>query len=152
MIQIQLLEPQDVLQGTDWCRPLILQTMSGGMSDSYSFECEWSGKPENNTKWVNVSEIFPNWIGESVEHVINSLQVCQAFVPYEFVRGNIPVQHQYGKTKRQRREDYEQYLLNTEMPVGKYKGKSMALVKDLNPKYFYWAQGVGIVKDIRNFS
>ena len=50
MITVQILEDTDTIQPTDWCRPLRLTTMSGGMSDYYSFESCYSGLPENNVK------------------------------------------------------------------------------------------------------
>ena len=88
MILINILEPGDVITKECWMRPLSLMTMSGGMSDSMSFESQYSGVPENNDKWVRVTDqIGPPWIGRTVEEF-------NEFIPYEFAIGNIPRSHQ----------------------------------------------------------
>jgi len=90
MIPIYLLESTDIIEPTDWCRPLQLISMSGGMSDGYSFKSCYSGKPENNVEWVKVSNILgQRWFGETVENYNNGVGVS-----YEFVRGSIPLSHQ----------------------------------------------------------
>lgn len=151
MITVQILEQHDIIQATDWCRPLTLQTMSGGLSDDYSFESCYSGAPENNTKWVQASEIVPAWVGSTVGEWVAALEDCRAYVPYEFIRGDIPKEHQYGKTKRQLREEYTQYLANTTAHVGKYKGKTWKHIKDYDYRYFDWAESQQIVKRLEDF-
>lgn len=146
MITIQILEDDDTIQATDWCRPLVLVTMSGGMSDYYSFESMYSGAPENNVKWVPAFEIFPAWIGNTVGELNEAFDDCSGFVPYEIVRGDIPKAHQYGKTKRQRTEDYNTYLETTVAPGGKFKGKTWKYIKEMSPGYFEWAVSVGYAK------
>lgn len=91
MITIQLLEDTDLLLPTDWCRPLELVSMSGGMSDSYSFVSMYGGLPENNVKWVQVDRVFGNpWWGTPV----GGLNKDNDLTPYEFARGPIPREHQ----------------------------------------------------------
>jgi hypothetical protein len=90
MIDVQILEPHDTIQPTDWCRPLTLVSMSGGMSDSYSFRSMYSGTPENNVKWVPVqAQLGSVWFGQTVDSFN-----CDGMQPYEFVRGDIPKSHQ----------------------------------------------------------
>lgn len=88
MIPIQILERDDKVKKTDWCRPLYLVTMSGGMSDYYSFES--FGTPENNTKWCRVGLILPYWVGSKVKRIEKKLG---RFNEWEFVRGDIPKDH-----------------------------------------------------------
>lgn len=86
MILTNFLEDTDTIEPTDWCRPLFLTTMSGGMSDSMSFKNQYSGTPENNVKWVKVSAIFGEcWFGTTLGKLNNSVGM-----KYEMVRGNIP--------------------------------------------------------------
>jgi hypothetical protein len=61
--------------------------MSGGMSDSMSFKSCYFGTPENNVKWVRVTDqIGPHWIGRTVSE-FNKL------MPYEFMLGDPPADH-----------------------------------------------------------
>jgi len=88
MKTVQILEKEDIVEGTDWCRPLQLCTMNGGHSDYMSYRSQYSGRPENNVKWAPVNKIFgAGWLGCSVESINNHLQ------KYEFVRGDIPKSH-----------------------------------------------------------
>lgn len=87
MKDIQILEFDDVVQPSDWCRPLTLVSMSGGMSDDYSFKSCYTGAPENNAKWTRVARIFG-------AHLFGKpANLFQKFTPYEFVRGQIPKDH-----------------------------------------------------------
>lgn len=91
MITVSILEQSDVILPTDWCRPLVLQTMSGGMSDSMSFKACYSGTPENNVEWVPANRCFgPVWFASptTVGEVCVDLNM-----QYEFVRGEVPVSH-----------------------------------------------------------
>ena len=88
MITLQLLEAFDTVEPEDWCRPLSIVSMSGGHSDYYSFQSQWTGAPENNVKWVKVKYILGKpWHGQTVNEIDKGLG---KFVKYEFVRGDIP--------------------------------------------------------------
>ena len=88
MITVQILEADDTVWPEDWCRPLVLQTMSGGMSDSMSFKSCYGGTPENNVEWVKVKAVFGKvWYGSKVSEFDDPL------VPYEFLRGDPPKSH-----------------------------------------------------------
>lgn len=88
MITLQLLEANDTVDPEDWCRPLSIVSMNGGHSDYYSFQCEYSGSPENNVKWVKVKYILgKSWHGNTVAEIDKGLG---EYVKYEFVRGDIP--------------------------------------------------------------
>jgi hypothetical protein len=87
MKTVQILELDDCVKPNDWCRPLRLESMSGGLSDSYSFKSMYTGKPENNVKWLRVKEIFgPCWFGKQSKELMK-------YLPYEFVRGEPPTAH-----------------------------------------------------------
>lgn len=89
MKTVQILESTDIIDGEDWCRPLEIVSMSGGMSDYYSFRSEYSGTPENNAKWVKVKHVFGKcWFGEQVGVLIERMKK-----EYEFVRGEPPKSH-----------------------------------------------------------
>lgn len=91
MITAQFLQNDDVIDPEDWCRPLQLVTMSGGMSDSMSFKSMYSGTPENNVRWVKVKDVIgPRWKGCTKKEVNSS-----GFTAYEFVRGDVPPSHQF---------------------------------------------------------
>lgn len=88
MKTVQILEPDDVIKPTDFCRPLTLETMNGGCSDAYSFRSQYSGTPENNIKWAPVYYCFGScWNGRLVKEVLHRLP------PYEFLRGSPPSEH-----------------------------------------------------------
>jgi len=91
MITIQILQNNDILQEDDWCRPLLLTTMSGGMSDDYSFTNMYSGTPENNVKWCQVGISFPYWVDGTLGKL--KRRVLYEFGDYEFVRGTPPRSH-----------------------------------------------------------
>ena len=90
MITIAILEKDDVLQKGDWCRPLYLCTMSGGMSDSYSFTSVYGGAPENNTKWCRVERIMPYWIDGTIKKFEDATGESMI---YEYARGKLPKEH-----------------------------------------------------------
>ena len=96
MISVSILEPTDIIEPTDWCRPLYLISMSGGHGEGYSFKNAYSGKPENNTKWVRAKDVLGKlWIGATVKHYNNAMS--QFGRTYEFVRGDIPKNHRLTK-------------------------------------------------------
>lgn len=92
MINVQILELDDSVDPEDWCRPLSLNSMSGGHSDYYSFSSQYTGAPENNTKWVKVKYILGKpWHGKTVREIDKGLGF---YTKYEFVRGDIPKREQ----------------------------------------------------------
>jgi hypothetical protein len=89
MITLQLLEADDAVHPEDWCRPLSITSMSGGHSDYYSFQSQYTGAPENNVKWVKVKYILGKpWHGCTVKEIDAGLG---RYVKYEYVRGDLPV-------------------------------------------------------------
>ena len=89
MKTVSILESWDCIAEDDWCRPLRLQSMSGGMSDHYSFKSCYSGIPENNVEWALVKHCFGKvWFGKTVNEIFDNIG------PYEFVRGEVPRHHQ----------------------------------------------------------
>jgi hypothetical protein len=146
MISIQLLEENDQVLPSDWCRPLQIVSMNGGHSDYYSFESCYSGLPENNAKWCRVDQVFGQHL---FYNSVKEFNECN--LTYEFVRGPIPFLHQYGKTKPEIREEYVQYLANTNIAFGKYKGKSFAWIKQNDNSYFEWAKHQNIIKTSEDF-
>ena len=147
MKTIQILEDDDIVVPSDWCRPLQIISMSGGHSDYYSFESCYTGLPENNVKWCRVEQIFGScWFGKPVKEInISGLL-------YEFARGDIPWKHQYGKTKPELREEYKQYLKTTRMKCGKYKGKYSDWIEQNDQSYFSWAQDSGLIHNERDYT
>lgn len=87
--RLNLLGNLDIIIKGDWCRPLFLSTMSGGMSDSYAFS-DIGGAPTNNTRWCRVERIMPFWIGSTVGNYNNKMA---EFNEWEFVRGKLPASH-----------------------------------------------------------
>ena len=150
MLTVSILEPSDIVLATDWCRPLRLVSMSGGMSDSYSFESEYSGNPENNVRWCRVGQVFgDHLIGRTVEDFHEIIQHCG--VPHEFVRGDIPKSHQYGPTVLELGKLYEMYLVTNVMQFGKYKEMSYNDIKEKDRSYFDWAVSKDIIDDFQRF-
>lgn len=141
-----MLEDHDTILPTDWCRPLLLLTMSGGRSDDYSFTSMYTGQPENNVTWVNADQILGDlWMGETVGAYNAAVSNCGP--SYEFVRGEIPVAHQYGKTCRQLAADHDAWLQANVAHVGKYKGMSWKDIQNYDHNYFAWAEGTLIRSD-----
>ena len=136
MVIIQILENDDCIDAEDWCRPLVLVTMSGGHSDYYSFESCYSGAPENNVQWVKVREVFGEcWYGHPVKEVLKKLSI-----KYEFARGNIPRSHTM-KSKREEESAQaarDSKLDNTVLSFGKHKGKTPNDLLSYDPDYLIW--------------
>lgn len=141
---VQILEDDDILQPTDYCRPLILTTLSP-QSDVYSFYNTYSGTPENNTKWIRVDQKFGEcWFGKPVKELINSH-------PYEFIRGEIPKSHLYGKTRKDIENEYAEYLRTNAMPYGKYQEYTFEEIKVIDKSYFEWATDKEIIKKVIDY-
>lgn len=95
MTSLLLLEPQDTVLPTDWCRPLAIISDDGGRSDEYSFTNIYSGRPINNAKWVRVRDVFgPCWYGKTVQEIESRTEA-----QYECVRGDPPKNHQLQGVK-----------------------------------------------------
>ena len=140
MKQVNILEDDDVVLGDDWCRPLQIVSMGGGMSDDYSFTCCYTGKPENNAKWVQVGRLYDMedlWKDSTVK-VLNSIN--EGYMQ-EFVRGDIPKQHIAPFTLSEfRREIFEPKILAEIVNRGKHKGKSWLKIKQNHNDYYQWAK------------
>ncbi len=149
MLPVSILEDSDTIQATDWCRPLQLITMSGGHSDYYSFTSCYSGTPENNTKWLAVyQKLGAVWLGRTVGEYNTAVEECGP--QYEFLRGDIPVSHQYGLTKPEMLANEEEHLNTVFASVGKYKGKTWAYIKANDISYFEWADRAHLVPSLYN--
>lgn len=144
MITIQLLEDNDIIQSTDWCRPMVINTIYP-WSDTITFTNTYSGNPENNVKWLTAKQCCPFWIGKPVKDFNNGMKRSGSW--YEFIRGPIPLQHQYGKTLSEKRIDYDEYLKSNVMQVGKHKEKTFYELKIRYPDYFEWAISKGLIED-----
>ncbi|HDR9103685.1 hypothetical protein [Paraburkholderia sp. A3RO-2L] len=85
-ITVQILEGTDVLQPTDWVRPLL----GSGYVDSFM---TFSGAPENNLRWVPASDVLgPHYMDMTLD-AINADMAELGGWPYEVVRGPVPVAH-----------------------------------------------------------
>lgn len=94
MITVNILESSDTIDPEDWCRPLSLMSMSGGMGNGFSFKSQYGGTPENNVKWVKVKYVFSEiWYWETVSNITKNLGMG-----YEFARGCIPIHHRLNMT------------------------------------------------------
>lgn len=106
MIAVGILEDHDILEPTDWCRPLQIVSMSGGHSDYYSFRNTYSGTPENNAEWCRVKSVIGKpWIGLPVGEYNKGM--ADMGLRWEFVRGNIPKSHQLDM------QDYTDFSKNS---------------------------------------
>lgn len=151
MINVSMLQGDDLLMPTDWCRPLTLTTMMGGHSDYYAFESCYTGQPENNVKWVTTEQIFDDgWMFKPLRELNKHLE--KHGDPYEFIRGDIPLSHQYGPTLRDKRHNYALYLKNTTIKFGKHKGKTIYHVQQYYHEYYDWAVHNGIFISFERFS
>lgn len=143
MKTIYLLEATDTLLGTDWCRPLSFVSMSGGMSDSYSFENQYNGSPENNARWVTADQVFPAWIGQPLHELL--LRLERMGPRYEFVRGELPSEHTMLSKAQFLAAQESRDAAQDSQPLGfgKYKGKSpLELLKSAaGVTYLRWLVG-----------
>lgn len=81
MRDVKILERDDVVLASDWCRPLNIV--------GESTRCCYSGQPENNARWVLVKHVIgPVW------HDRPAGEINERIGPFEFVRGYIPVDNQ----------------------------------------------------------
>ena len=113
MITVYLLEENDTIQPDDWCRPLAFNSMGGGYSDHYSFTNQYTGTPENNAKWVQVKHVLGScWFGKTVGELTGTgySKHWPVETRMEFVRGNIPKQHQLSMKGYKSVAAFEQQL------------------------------------------
>jgi len=147
MINVFVLEDEDLVQPMDLCRPLLLESMSGGHSDSYAFKSNYSQTPINNVKWTYVYQVFGVvHFNKSVKSINDGMKLI-----HEFIRGKLPEHHLYGKTVQELRFEYHTQYLSTPMKVGKYKGKSLGNIELMNPDYFAWACSAGLIVPIDTY-
>jgi len=147
MITLQILEDNDIIQQSDWCRPMTIQTINP-WSDTYVFTNTYSGQPENNVRWLTAKQCCPAWIGKTVKEFNDGMEKFGNW--YEFMRGPIPNKHQYGLTNLEIKEKYTEYLKTTVSQYGKYKENTWYHIKHKDDSYFEWAIRQGILKDIED--
>lgn len=86
MIQIQILEPNDILKPTDYCRPLYIIPSYG---DCLNTRSTYSGTPCNNLKWTLVSNVLGEcWWNRKCGDFLKGTTI-----KFEFARGDIPDSH-----------------------------------------------------------
>lgn len=98
MRTVNILEDNDVIEINDYVRPLSFS----GTPNSYS---QYTGRPDNNTRWVKVLEVFGEWvigitIGELYKSSEDAYHTENAIKRYEFIRGHIPETHMWNKPLR----------------------------------------------------
>lgn len=148
MYSIQYLEKNDVIEPTDYCRPLDLEYI--GQSDVLLTSSTYSGFPINHTRWLQVSRAgISYFVGKTVGEYNDALYKMnkphQRVSLYEFVRGNIPKDAILPETEKEERVRLGRKYMNHVMNVGKYKGKTYHEVYEYDKSYFDWAQHEGII-------
>jgi hypothetical protein len=145
MISLQLLEEDDIIQANDWCRPMSIQPVDP-WSDTIVFTNTYGGNTVNNVKWLTATQCCPFWIGKKLKDFNDGMESTGTW--YEFVRGNIPNNHQYGKTRSELLKDYDEYLRCNVMQFGKYKELTFYEIRIKDKQYFYWAISKGLINDM----
>ena len=98
MISIHILEEDDTIDMMDWVRPLDFD----GDANTFSI---YSGKPDNNTKWVRVHEYFGPWVfGIKISKLYKQIDKTARHAQnrglrYEFARGMMPSEHVWNLQK-----------------------------------------------------
>lgn len=93
MITIFLLEKEDAVLETDFCRPVVRSADFSSHSDGWVSESYYGNGPQDVMQWVRVSEVFGKcWYGKKVKELTSLPSV-----KYEFIRGKIPESHKYKK-------------------------------------------------------
>ena len=88
MKTIRILEDHDMVRADDWCRPLYITF--DGQTDAIILKSHYCETPVNNLRWIKVREIYGS--------TYYNQRVCDLNAntsPMEFVRGVIPLSHQY---------------------------------------------------------
>lgn len=148
MYSIQYLERHDIIELTDYCRPLDLVYI--GQSDTLLTENTYSGRPENHTRWLEVSRAdIPFFVGKTVGEFNDAhdsmAKPHQPTTRYEFVRGKLPKYAILPETESEKQMRLARKYMNTVMKVGKYKGKTLHELYRYDSSYFSWAQDEGII-------
>lgn len=92
--QILMLGPEDVLQPTDWVRPLV-ETPGEFQSSPSSINSfsTFGGTPLNHFKWVPARDVMGElWFGQSLAEIHRRWAHLGGF-NYEVVRGEVPMAH-----------------------------------------------------------
>lgn len=149
MKSIQYLEADDIIQEGDFMRPLDL--VYEGQSDYLATSSCYTGYPLNHTRWCQVERagiLF--WIGKTVGEFNNmSLGLgrhSQEATAYEFVRGDIPPDAILPETEAERERRIENAFNNHELTFGKYRGRTVAELKRLDPTYVEFCLHKGYLK------
>lgn len=86
MIHISILEEDDIIKPTDFCRPLNLEYGDDG---DVRTRATYSGQPINNTKWCRVHFVLGEcWFGKKIKEYHS-----RGIGLMEFARGPIPNSH-----------------------------------------------------------
>lgn len=148
MRTLQYLEAEDTIALGDFCRPLDL--VYEGQSDYLHTSSAYSQSPVNHTRWCQVERAgIDFWIGKKVGDfnagMLAKHKPHQYTTEYEFVRGELPSTAILPETEKEASARMEGELDAKVFQRGKYKGKSVAQVKELDYLYVEWAQREGIV-------
>jgi hypothetical protein len=134
-IAIQMLEDHDVLMPTDFYR--YTEIWYEGQSDTVTETSTYGGSRINFFQWMRLDrEYCSGWFGLTVKEVCDQIpwRPHQYAPCYEFARGDIPVQHQVPETRIEK----VRRLGNKVITFGKYAGKTVSQVADLDAVYFSW--------------
>ena len=104
MKKIEILEKNDRVRLTDYCRPLTPDYASTGDINQRS---PYSGRPINNLKWARVAWLFGTLFYGRTAGEINGLKPWEVEHPrgtgpqvqYEFARGELPASSLYEEKK-----------------------------------------------------
>lgn len=94
MIPVNILEPTDIIQSTDWVRQLSLTYE--GQSDYLQTTSTYAGTPINRLGWLLAKDVCPAFVGRSVSDFFSAIKkfyLTSDKHSYEFLRGDIPNRH-----------------------------------------------------------
>lgn len=132
MIAIQYLEKHDIIQDSDFCRPLAITMDNDGHADSYSTSNIYGGGIINNVTWLQVERAnIDYFIGKTVGE-LNKVLTRKCLPPYEFIRGNIPTAVVCPLSDNESNEVLMQELRNITLTFGKYSGNTVGQLLDRN--------------------
>jgi hypothetical protein len=87
MKTVHILDDDDILMETDFCRPLFRSADFSSTSDTWVERNQYSGCPEDHLKWAHVFNcIGPTWYGKRIS-------AAGFHSRMEFARGDIPESH-----------------------------------------------------------
>ncbi len=95
MKTLLLLEDDDVINPTDWIRPLTITLDSGESINGFSM---YGGSPQNNVRWVQFKDVFGEChYGKTVRQIKEManqyVHAQNRSMRYEIVRGDLPGDH-----------------------------------------------------------